>query len=58
MEKYRWGIPANRQMLPMELAPPSLGQQYTTLDPKPGGSANRFLHAQGFAVTRCYISAG
>lgn len=24
-----------------------LGQQYTTLDPKPGGSANRFLHAQG-----------
>lgn len=58
MEKYRWGIPVNRHTLPMELVPASLGQQYTTLDPKPGGSANRFLHAQSFAVTLCYISAG
>lgn len=40
-------------MLPMELAPPSLEQQYTTLDPKPGGSANRFLHALRVLLSHC-----
>lgn len=38
-------------MLPIKLVHPSLEQQYNMLDAKPGGSVNRFLHTQYFAVT-------
>jgi len=41
----------NRHLLPRQLVHPSLEQQYNTLDAKPGGSVNRFLHTQDSAVT-------